>query len=328
MPRIGSRPAGLMLRLCISALALGVTAGCTNGAGPGTSDSMSDPDALRVVATTTVLADMVRQVGGARVSVASLVPPGGEVHTFDPTPSDLASVADADLVVMNGLGLDEWLGDLAADSGTDAPIIELGEDLDGVDYLSGATHTDEDGHDEDGQDEDAHDGANPHLWLDVSNGIRYAERIGEALASVDPDDAAAYEAGTAAYVERLEALDAWAHEQLAQVPEANRRIVSFHEAFPYFARAYGLEIVGSVIRAPGQDPSAGEIAELVTAIRATGAKALFSEVQFSPELAEAVASEAGVTVESNLYNDSLGGEVDSYEALIRWDVERVVAALR
>lgn len=278
------------------------------------------PGAIMVVATTTVLADMVRQVGGTQVDAVSLVPPGGEVHTFDPTPSDLSRVADADLIVMNGLGLDEWLGEVAANSGTTAEVVELAEDLDGVEYFAAGEH--------DGEVE--HDGEefNPHLWLNVAYGIKYAERIGETLARVDPDHAADYETGTRTYVASLTELDAWAREQIATIPEADRRIVSFHEAFPYFAAAYGLEVVGTIIDAPGQDPSAGEIADLVDAIRASGAKAIFSEAQFSPALADTVAREAGITIESNLYNDSLGDPpADSYEGLIRWDVDRVVAAL-
>jgi ABC-type Zn uptake system ZnuABC Zn-binding protein ZnuA len=292
--------------------------------GNGAAGPTPAADAIDVVATTTVLADMVRQVGGARVDVSSLVPPGGEVHTFDPTPSDLARVADAELIVMNGLGLDEWLGRLAADSGSDATTAVLAESLEGVEYLGG------DAHDDEAAEEPGHEGdnVNPHLWLNVAYGIKYAERIGAALASVDPAHAADYEAGTAAYTARLRQLDTWAREQLAAIPEPDRRIVSFHEAFPYFAAAYGLEIVGTVIAAPGQDPSAGEIAALIEAIRASGAKAVFSEAQFDDQLAQTIAQEAGAAVESNLYNDSLGEPpADTYEGMIRWDVERVVAAL-
>jgi ABC-type Zn uptake system ZnuABC Zn-binding protein ZnuA len=306
---------------------LSVGACSPNGDQPpasGASGPTPAADAIDVVATTTVLADMVRQVGGARVNVSSLVPPGGEVHTFDPTPTDLARVADAELIVMNGLGLDEWLGRLAADSGTDATTAALAESLEGVEYLEG------DGHADEAAAEPGHEGenVNPHLWLNVAYGIRYAERIGEALAGVDPAHAADYEAGTAAYTARLRQLDTWAREQLAAIPEPDRRIVSFHEAFPYFAEAYGLEIVGTVIEVPGQDPSAGEIAALIEAIRESGAKAVFSEAQFDDQLARTIAQEAGVAVESDLYNDSLGEPpADTYEGLIRWDVERVVAAL-
>jgi ABC-type Zn uptake system ZnuABC Zn-binding protein ZnuA len=299
--------------LLVLALVLGA---CDRGGDdpPASGAALPTPaaDAIDVVATTTVLGDIVRQIGGSHVDVASLVPPGGEVHTFDPTPTDLTRVAEAELIVMNGLGLDEWLGRLALDSGTTATTTVLAEGLDGVEYLSG--HEDE--------------AVNPHLWLNVRYGIAYAERVGEALALVDPDHAAAYEAGTAAYTARLADLDAWAREQLAAIPAEDRRIVSFHEAFPYLAAAYGLEVVGTVIDVPGQDPSAGEIAALIDAIRASGAKAVFSEAQFNDQLARTIAEEGGVSVESDLYSDSLGDPpADTYEGIIRWDVERIVAAL-
>ena len=242
------------------------------------------------------------------------MPPGGEVHTFDPTPADIARVADADLVITNGLGLDDWVADLARDSGSQAPIVALGEDLDGVTYLDG-----------DGQAGTV----NPHLWMDVGNAIRYVERIGEQLAAVDAAHASVYEAGAASYDERLTALDDSAREQIGAIPAERRKVVSFHDAFPYFAEAYGLDIVGTVIDAPGQDPSAGEIADLIDAIRASGATALFGEAQFNPQLAQTIADEAGIAVVTDLYTDSLGGPpADTYEGMIRWDVERVVGALQ
>ena len=203
---------------------------------------------------------------------------------------------------------------LARDSGSQAPIVALGEDLEGVTYLEG-------------------DGAagtvNPHLWMDVGNAIQYTKRIGEQLAAVDAAHASAYEAGAASYDERLTVLDDWARDQIATVPAERRKVVSFHDAFPYFAKAYGLEIVGTVIDAPGQDPSAGEIADLIDAIRASGATALFGEAQFNPQLAQTIAEEAGIAVVTDLYTDSLGGPpADTYEGMIRWDVDRVVGALQ
>lgn len=287
---------------------------------------------VAIVASTTVLADLVQQVGGDRVAVSSLVPKGGEVHTFDPTPSDLRAVADADLVVMNGLGLDEWVADVVADSGSTATVVELAEDLPGASYIDA---DDEDHGEEPGgeageaTEEDAHGhGPNPHLWLDVAYARGYVERITAALEAVDPARADAYGAAAEAYDARLAELDGWARDRLAAIPEADRRIVSFHEALPYLARAYGLTIVGTIVDAPGQDPSAGEIATLVEAIRSSGARAVFGEVQFSPELVETVAAEADVAVESELYTDSLGDPpVDTYEGMMRWTIERIAAAL-
>jgi ABC-type Zn uptake system ZnuABC Zn-binding protein ZnuA len=299
------------LRLDISrviiAAVLGATvlAGCA-ATGDGNTPSGQDGDAgaIDVVASTTVLADLVRQVGGSHVTVSSLVPPGGEVHTFDPTPADIARVADAELVVMNGRGLDAWVADLAAASGSEAPILRLGEDV------GGAT-------------------GDPHLWMDVQNGIRYADRIRDELSRVDAANATSYRDQAKSYTERLTQLDRWAREQIAAIPAERRRVVSFHDALPSFADAYGLEIVGTVVDAPGQDPSAGEIAGLIDEIRASGATALFGEAQFNPELARTIAEEAGITVVTDLYTDSLGdAPADTYEGMIRTDVEKVVEALR
>jgi len=279
----------------------------------GALEPTAAPGQVRVVATTTVLADLVAQVGGDAVHVESLVPKGGEVHTFDPRPSDLVKVARADLIVMNGLGLDDWLTKLAIDTGAAAPIVRLGENLPGVTYLAGETAGT----------------TNPHLWLNVAYAKAYAGRIGEALALFAPAAAPAFEASAAAYEARLDRLDAWVKGEIATVPEADRAFVSFHDALPYFAAGYGLKIVGVVVPAPGQDPSAGEVADLVAAIRAAGVKAVFSESQFSPQLAQAVAMEAGATVVADLYTDTLGDPpVDSYEGMIHWDVDRFVAALR
>jgi manganese/iron transport system substrate-binding protein len=320
-------------RLALVAIASIVLAACSGGSGAagsspaGASAAAPEAGALKVVATTTVFADLVANVGGTKVDVTSLVPKGGEVHTFDPTPSDVSRVAEAGLVVMNGLGLDEWIAQIVTDSGSPAPVVELGEDLPGVTYIEGGeAHA---GDEPAASDEHGHAGINPHLWLDVENAQRYVDRIIEALVAADPDDGATYRANGAAYRARLGDLEAWVHEQIATIPGANRKLVSFHEAFPYFAAAYGLEIVGTIVEAPGQDPSAGEIAALVEAIKASGAKAVFTEAQFSPELAETVAAEAGVAVVSDLYNDSLGDPpVDSYEGMIRWDTDKTVEALR
>jgi manganese/iron transport system substrate-binding protein len=319
---ISDRGAAFVLML-VAAVALAACGPGATGSTPG--------DALRVVTTTTVLADLVEQVGGDRVSVVSLVPKGGEVHTFDPTPSDLQAVTAADLIVLNGLGLDEWLADMVTDSGATAPMVELGEDLEGVTYLAGQAHADGDDA-TDGSASDAHDhegeAVNPHLWLDVAHAMRYVERIVATLCEADPEHAADYRSDGDAFLARLAELDATTRDRIASIPEADRVIVSFHEAFPYFAAAYGLTVVGTIVDAPGQDPSAGEIADLVEAIRASGAKAVFGEAQFSPDLAEIVADEAGVAVETHLYSDSLGdAPADTYEGMIRWDVDRVVTAL-
>jgi ABC-type Zn uptake system ZnuABC Zn-binding protein ZnuA len=268
---------------------------------------------LEVVTTTTVLADLVHQVGGSRVDVVSLVPRGGEVHTFDPTPTDVKRVAGARLLFANGLGLDEWLTALAQDAGIDAAIVRLGEDLPGVTYLAG---------DEDGE------ASNPHVWLDATYAARYVDRIEAALTEADPAGAAGYAAAAEAYRTRLESLDAEIAARLGELPSANRVVVSFHDAFPYFAAAYGLTVAGSIVDAPGQDPSAGEVADLVATIRSSGVRAILAEAQFNPRLAETVAAETDAIVVTDLYSDSVGdAPADTYEGLMRWNTDRLVEAL-
>lgn len=307
-----SRPAGLVTAVALAALVAACSAG---GSGPTPA-----ADRLEVVATTTVLADFVSQVGGDHVSVTSLVPKGGEVHTFDPAPADAVRLAGADLVVMNGLSLDDWLVRLVQNAGRpDLPVLKLGEDLSDVDYIEG-------GEDDEG---DAAGGLNPHLWLDPAYARAYVDRIRLKLIELDPADQDDYDANAEAYDQTLATLDDWIGDQLAPIPVADRKVVAFHDAFPYFARAYDLEIVGVVVDSPGQDPSAGQVAQLVEAIRAAEVKLILAEVQFPDRLVEQIAAETGARVEADLYTDTLGEPpLDSYEAIMRWDVDRIVEGLR
>lgn len=277
---------------------------------------------LSVVTSTTVLADLVRQVGGERVDVSSLMPAGRDPHTFEPAPGDAALLAAADLVVINGLGLDDWLEELAVETAPAVPLVVLGEDLDGVEYLEGSEH--------EHADEDEHEHAyNPHLWLDVANTRLYVERLAGVLAANDEAGGDAYRVNAGAYDATLASLDDWIQGQLAGLPEQNRRVVSFHDAFPYFGRAYGLEIIGVVVESPGQEPSAAELARLVGEVRAAGVRAVLSEVQFSDQLARVLAEETGIAVVDDLYTDSLGDPpLDGYEAVMRWNTERIVEGLR
>jgi ABC-type Zn uptake system ZnuABC Zn-binding protein ZnuA len=290
--------------------ALAVVAGMIASCGSGSSPSPAS-GAFPVVATTTVLADIVGRVGREHVAITSLVPKGGEVHTFDPSPQDVARVEAARLIVANGLGLDDWLAQLARDSGTNAPVVALGDAVPAGDLIL-----------EDGR-------PNPHAWLDPNLAALYGQAAAEALGRVDPSNAAAYTANAFAFALDMTALSDELQGRFEAVPPTNRKIVSFHDAMPYFARAFGLEIVGNIVSAPGQDPSAGELAALVDAIRASGAQAILSEVQFSDELARTLAAETGATVVSDLYTDTLGDPpVDTYPGILRWDVDRIVAALR
>ena len=301
----------LRSRLAFSIALVALLAAC--GGGTGASPSGSGGSQVTVVTTTTVFADMIRNVGGARVVVTSLVPAGTDVHTYQAKPDDLRAVAAARLVVMNGLGLDDWLEGTITAASTKAPIVRLGVNLPATQVLAGESAGTE----------------NPHLWMDVSYARLYAARIHDALVQVDPAGKPAYDAAAAAYDARLATLDSWVRQQIATIPEANRKMVIFHDALPYFARAYGLTVVGVAVKAPGQDPSAGDVAKLIDAIKASGVKAIFSENQFPTDLVDQLARETGAKVEASLFDDSLGDPpVDSYEGVIRWDTGKLVAALK
>jgi manganese/iron transport system substrate-binding protein len=295
--RVG-RPALLLLVVSIAAC----------GPAPTNSSGL-----VRVVTTTTVFADMVASVGGNLVEVTSLVPKNGDVHTFEPKPADIRAVAQADLLVMNGLGLDDWLEKTIANaSKKGTALLKLGVDL-GVPLLPG---------EEPGTQ-------NPHLWLDVNYAKQYVDRIVVGLQATDRAHSNQYQRQGAAYRARLDELDRWVREQVASIPESNRKIVTFHDAFPYYAREYGITIAGVAVQAPGQDPSAGDTAALVEAIRAAGVKAIFSEAQFPAKLVEQLAGETGTTVVADLYDDSVGDPpVTTYEAVVRWDTQQLVDALR
>jgi ABC-type Zn uptake system ZnuABC Zn-binding protein ZnuA len=165
--------------------------------------------------------------------------------------------------------------------------------------------------------------------MDVKYAELYIARIADALKAADPAHAGQYDTQAAAYTARLEALDASVRAKIATIPEANRSIVTFHDAFPYYAREYGITIVGVAVAAPGQDPSAGYTATLIDAIRASGVKAIFSESQFPTKLVDQLAAETGTKVVSQLYDDALGDPpITSYEAVITWDTDQLVQALK
>ncbi len=304
-----ARHSSITPALVAALLVVVVAGGCA--AAPGSSGDGADR--IGVVTTTTVFADLVANVGGDLVTVTSLVPKNGDVHTYSPRPSDVQAVANAQLLVMNGLGLDNWLEKtISSASRESTPLVKLGPGLSGVALLPG---------DEPGTE-------NPHLWMDVRYAEGYVDEIVAALSRVDPGHAGTYRSQGDAYKAQLTTLDAWVRQQIATIPPANRKLVTFHDAFPYYAREYGITIVGVAVEAPGQDPSAAYTAQLIDAIRAAGVKAIFSEAQFPAKLMDQIASETGARVVSNLYDGSLGDPpVTSYEAMIRWDTQQLVDAL-
>ena len=283
--------------------------GCATacGASPGT----ALPEAIKVVTTTTVFADIVQNIGGSRVVATSIIPPGVGPEDYEPKPDDAKSLADASLVVSNGVGLDDFLDRLlASGTGGQTPHLVLGDGIP-VQTVDGE--------------------ANPHFWLDPTL-VRdyYLPAIAANLTKVDPVGKAVFDANVIAYAAQLTKLDEELTAEIATIPFANRKLVTFHDAFPYFAKHYGFELVGVILQNVGQDPSAADLAALVDKVKAAGVKAVFSEAQFSPKLSQTLADEAGITtVVTTLYNDALGpAPADTYLGLMRWNVGQIVGALR
>ncbi len=253
-------------------------------------------------------AALVQEIVGENAEVVQVLPPGASPHTFDPTPQDVARLADADLIIFNGV-LDGWLTGLVEASGTDAPVLEV---------ISELTFEPVAGDPDEGED------VNPHIWLVPDLMAQAVPLIAEQLAEVDAEHAAAYRANGEALVAELNALDAELQKALA--PLQGAAFVPFHDAWPYFARHYGLDLVVSIEPAPGREPSPAYIADALLAIEDSGAKAIFSEVQLPARPAEVVAESAGLPL---YILDPLGGseETQSYADLLRYNVKTIVTAL-
>ena len=289
--------------ICVG-LACAVAAGCRDAA---------DPDgAVRVVATTPQIADFVREVGGERVAVTQVLPANADPHEYEPRPSDAEALAEADLVVRSGGEVDAWLDQLIDASGSDAPLLSL---IDVVETRAG-----------EGGDPD------PHWWQDPRNAELAVTAIDRRLRAIDPGGDAGYRDRAGAYLKRLRALDRAIASCIGGIPAAERELVTAHDALGYYADRYGIELVGAAIpslSSQGQ-ASAGAVAELVEAIRAAGANAVFPEQGTSAELEDAIAAEAGVRLGAELWTDTLGpagSDGATYIEAMRSNTSRLASGL-
>jgi zinc/manganese transport system substrate-binding protein len=276
--------------------------------------------ALPVVASFSILGDMVRQLGGERVAVRVLAGPDVDAHHFQPRPADAAAVRDAALVVSNGLGFEPWLDRMLRSAGRRGPVAVAS---------SGITPRvmAEDGH---GHGHGHAHGQDPHAWQNLAHGRAYARTIAAALAAADPAGAEAYQARAAAYDARLATLDAWVRAQIATVPEARRKVVTSHDAFGYFAAAYDVQFLAPQGISTESEPSAAQVGRLVRLLKQQGITALFLENMASPATLQRLAAEAGVKVQGRLYADALSapdGPAPDYEAMFRHNVGLLVPAM-
>ena len=284
---------------------------------------------LPVVASISILADMTREIGGDRVAVASLVGPGGDAHVYQPTPSDARAAAGAALVIVNGLGLEGWLPRLIEASGFKGRIATATQGivpLDAEDEAHGHGHREQRGSGNAG-----HPDADPHAWQDAANGAAYARNIAAALADADPADADFFRTRGDAYAAQLAALDADLRRDFAAIPQEKRRVITSHDAFRYFGRAYGIEFLAPVGVSTESEPSAGAVAALIRQMRREKIRALFVETISDPRLVEQLAREAGAAVGPPLYSDSLappGQEASTYAGMLRYNARALAEGMR
>jgi len=266
-------------------------------------------DRLNVVASFSILGDLVRNVGGERVNVTTLVGPDGDVHVYVPTPADAKKIADARLVFVNGLGLEGWLPRLVQSAGNKATIITA---TSGIAPLKLGSDAD------------------PHAWQSPLNAKIYVTNIRDALVAAAPADAEAFKSNANAYLAKLDALDGEVRQAVAQIPENRRKVISTHRAFGYFAAAYGVEFVAPQGVSTESEASARDIAGIITQIRAAKIPAVFLENISDPRLIRQIAAETGARVGGTLYSDSLTGEKGdspTYIDMVRHNIKALTSAL-
>ena len=274
----------------------------------------SSSEAPVVLASTTFLTDITRNIAGDRVKVESLLPIGADPHSYQPTPQDVAKIEQSKLLIINGAEYEHFLESLLENAGGERNIIEASSGL--------RLRT----------DAESEQGVDPHLWLDPNNVIIYVENIREGLTHFDPDGAAIYQSNADAYVAKLEALDAWIDEQVSQIPPERRLLVTNHEALGYFAERYGFTVIGAVVPSVSSDAStsAGQMAELIEQIKSSGTPAIFLDEVENPALAEQIADETGVQVVADLHLESLtnGPPAATYIDMMKHNVTQILNALR
>jgi ABC-type Zn uptake system ZnuABC Zn-binding protein ZnuA len=279
----------------------------------GCGSSGSDSGKVSVVATTTQIADFAREVGGDAVDVHQILAPNTDPHDYEPRPDDVTTTAGAKVVFTNGDNLDAWMGKVVSDSGSDAKVVDLGAavpvKLPGESSGSEASQYD------------------PHWWHDPRNAEEAVRQIATRLSEIDPKDRATFDENVAAYLAKLRRLDAGIASCFEGVPASERKLVTDHDAFGYFANRYGIHVIGAVI--PSQttqaQPNAKDLTDLSELIKNEGVEAIFPESSLSPKLAETIASQTGASVGQTLYGDTLGPAGSSGDTYLRMEAANMEA---
>jgi zinc/manganese transport system substrate-binding protein len=270
---------------------------------------------LKVVATFSILGDVVKNVGGDRVDVMTLVGPNADAHVFSPSPADARTLAGARLVVMNGLGYEGWIARLVKASGSKAPVVTATSGIRPRRTAGSHGH----GHDSD-----------PHAWQSVANVKIYVTNIRDALIAADPVGKPAYETNAAAFVAKLDALEKEVRDVVAKIPAERRRVITTHDAFGYFKDAYGLDFIAPQGVSTESEPSAKDVARIIAQIKRQKIPAIFLENISDPRLLKRISDESGARIGGTLYSDALTdkkGPASTYIDLIRHNLKQIAAAL-
>jgi len=317
----------MFLRLAPATVALFATlllVACGSDGRDGTPTG-ADGENPRVMTSLDIFADFVREVGGDRVEVTALLPSGADPHTYEPTPSDIRRITEAEIIFVNGLDLEAAaLKVIEPNLPSGVPMIELAEEA----SEAGVALRPFGGGEEHEEDQHVHEGADPHVWLSVDNVREYARIIRDGLTDVDPEGAPQYEENYQSHLARLDGLDEYVREAVSTVPPERRKIVSTHAAFGYMADYMDFEVAGVVAISPGQDPSPRDIADLTNAIKDQGVPAVFTEPQIGADsrLLEQIAADAGVQV-CTLYSDTLTDDVPTYIDMMRFNADELLRCL-
>ena len=279
------------------------------GGAPAPASGMAAPV---ILTSTTILADLTRNIAGDRVSVESLLPFGADPHSYQPTPQDTAKISESTLIIVNGVEYEQFLTPLLENADGEKTLIEASTGI--------------------GPRTDAEHGMDPHMWLDPSLIVAYVENIRDALVAMDPSGKATFQSNADAYIAELKDLDTWIAGQVDQIPAQRRLLVTNHEAFGYFAERYGLTVVGTVIESFSSDasPSAQQLAALIDQIQSSGAPAIFLDTSDTATLAQQIADETGVRVVTDLHLESLtdGAPAETYLDMMKYNVTQIVNALK
>jgi len=272
-------------------------------------------DRIKVVATFSILGDLARNVGGDRADIATLVGPNGDAHVYSPSPADAKKIADAKIVIVNGLGFEGWISRLVRASGSKVPVVVASKGV--------KPRRMEGGH---GHDHDS----DPHAWQSVANVKTYVANIRDALIANDPAGRATYEANATAYLGKLDALDQEVRDTVAKIPAERRRIITTHDAFGYFKQAYGVEFVAPQGVSTESEASAKDVAKIISQVRRQKIPAVFMENVSDPRLLKQISDETGAKVGGTLYSDALtdgNGPAPTYIDMIRHNARTLSGAL-